>query len=122
MSMVYNFEELVIWQLSRELVRRIYLLFRSNNDFGFRDQIQRAAVSIMNNISEGFQRNKFAKGNKQFINFLNIAYGSCGEVRSMLYIAEDIDYLSAESSKELRDKIIEIECKIETLIKKLQSK
>ena len=54
MSMVYNFEELVIWQLSRELVRRIYLLFRSNNDFGFRDQIQRAAVSIMNNISEGF--------------------------------------------------------------------
>ena len=120
MSMVYNFEELAIWQLSRELVRSIYLLFRNNNDFGFRDQIQRAAVSIMNNISEGFQRNKFAKDNKQFINFLNIAYGSCGEVRSMLYIAEDIDYLSAESSKELRDKIIEIECKIETLIKKLQ--
>lgn len=83
-KLIYNFEELVIWQLSKELVKEIYLLFRSNTDYGFRDQIQRAAVSIMNNISEGFQRNKFTKDNKQFINFLNISYGSCGEVRKII--------------------------------------
>ena len=83
-KLIYNFEELVIWQLSKELVKEIYLLFRSNTDYGFRDQIQRAAVSIMNNISEGFQRNKFTKDNKQFIIFLNISYGSCGEVRKII--------------------------------------
>lgn len=119
-KLIYNFEELVIWQLSKELVKEIYLLFRSNTDYGFRDQIQRAAVSIMNNISEGFQRNKFTKDNKQFINFLNISYGSCGEVRNMLYIAEDIDYLSPDTAQTLREKIIGIECKLESLIKKLQ--
>ena len=83
-KLIYNFEELVIWQISKDVVREIYILFRENRDYGFRDQIQRAAVSIMNNISEGFQRNKFSKDNKQFINFLNISYGSCAEVRSML--------------------------------------
>lgn len=119
-KLIYNFEELVIWQLSKELVKEIYLLFRSNTDYGFRDQIQRAAVSIMNNIPEGFQRNKFTKDNKQFINFLNISYGSCGEVRNMLYIAEDIDYLSPDTAQTLREKIIGIECKLESLIKKLQ--
>ena len=119
-KLIYYFEELVIWQLSKELVKEIYLLFRSNTDYGFRDQIQRAAVSIMNNISEGFQRNKFTKDNKQFINFLNISYGSCGEVRNMLYIAEDIDYLSPDTAQTLREKIIGIECKLESLIKKLQ--
>ena len=119
-NLIYNFEELIIWQQSKELVKDIYLLFRNNTDYGFRDQIQRAAVSIMNNISEGFQRNKFTKNNKQFINFLNISYGSCGEVRNMLYIAEDIDYLSPENAKALRENAIGIECKIESLIKKLQ--
>ena len=74
----------------------------------------------MNNISEGFQRNKFAKDNKQFINFLNIAYGSCAEVRNMLYLANEITYLSQEDTKELQEKVIGIECKIEVLIKKLQ--
>jgi len=119
--MVYNFEELIIWQQAKEVTRQVYILFKDNNDFGFKDQIQRAAVSIMNNISEGFQRNKFAKDNKQFINFLNIAYGSCAEVRNMLYLANEINYLSKEDTKELQEKVIGIECKIETLIKKLQN-
>ena len=117
---VYNFEELVIWQLSRQFVREIYPLFRESNDYGFRDQIQRASVSVMNNIAEGFQRNKFSTDNKQFIYFLNIAYGSCAEVRNMLYIAEDIHYASPDISKRLRDDITRIEFKIENLIKKLQ--
>ena len=118
--MVYNFEELIIWQQAKDVARRVYILFQDNRDFGFKDQIQRAAVSIMNNISEGFQRNKFAKDNKQFINFLNIAYGSCAEVRNMLYLANEITYLSQEDTKELQEKVIGIECKIEVLIKKLQ--
>ena len=118
--MVYNFEELIIWQQAKDVARKVYILFQDNRDFGFKDQIQRAAVSIMNNISEGFQRNKFAKDNKQFINFLNIAYGSCGEVRNMLYLANEITYLSQEDTKELQEKVIGIECKIEVLIKKLQ--
>jgi four helix bundle protein len=118
--MVYNFEELIIWQQAKDVARKVYILFQDNRDFGFKDQIQRAAVSIMNNISEGFQRNKFAKDNKQFINFLNIAYGSCAEVRNMLYLANEITYLSQEDTKELQEKVIGIECKIEVLIKKLQ--
>ena len=118
--MVYNFEELIIWQQAKDVARKVYILFQDNRDFGFKDQIQRAAVSIMNNISEGFQRNKFAKDNKQFINFLNIAYDSCAEVRNMLYLANEITYLSQEDTKKLQEKVIGIECKIEVLIKKLQ--
>ena len=117
---IYNFEELVIWKLSRQFVCEIYLLFKDTKDYGFRDQIQRAAVSVMNNIAEGFQRNKFSKDNKQFVYFLNIAYGSCAEVRNMLYIAEDVNYISPNISTELRDNITRIEFKIENLIKKLQ--
>ena len=117
---IYNFEELVIWKLSRQFVREIYLLFKDTKDYSFRDQIQRAAVSVMNNIAEGFQRNKFSKDNKQFVYFLNIAYGSCAEVRNMLYIAEDVNYILPNISKELRDNITRIEFKIENLIKKLQ--
>ena len=73
-KLVYNFEDLLIWQISKDVVREVYLQFRDNHDYGFRDQIQRASVSIMNNISEGFQRNKFSKDNKLFINFLNILF------------------------------------------------
>ncbi len=120
-KLIYNFEELVIWQISKDVVREIYILFRENRDYGFRDQIQRAAVSIMNNISEGFQRNKFSKDNKQFINFLNISYGSCAEVRSMLYIAEEIGYVAPELSNSLRDKITELEYKIEAFVKILKN-
>ena len=118
--MTRTIENLYIWQESRSVVNDIYTLMKDCRDFGFKDQIQRAVVSIMNNISEGFQRNKFAKDNKQFINFLNIAYGSCAEVRNMLYLANEITYLSQEDTKELQEKVIGIECKIEVLIKKLQ--
>ena len=117
----YNFEDLLIWQISKDVVREVYLQFRDNHDYGFRDQIQRASVSIMNNISEGFQRNKFSKDNKLFINFLNISYGSCAEVRSMLYIAEEIGYVTPEHSKSLRDKITDLEYKIEAFVKVLKN-
>jgi four helix bundle protein len=89
-----KFEDLEIWQKARSLTREVYAL--SNRDqFGkdlrLRNQIRSAAASIMSNIAEGFERN----GNKEFIQFLSIAKGSTGEVRSQLYIALDQKYINS---------------------------
>ncbi len=118
---INNFEDLKIWQLARDLVRDIYTLLASNKDFGFNSQIQRAAVSIMNNIAEGFDRSKFSKDNKQLLSFLNISYGFCGEVKSMLYIAEDLDYMDAEEAKLMRNRCTDISFKIEVFMQKLRN-
>ncbi len=72
-----RFEDIIAWQKAKDLSVMIYRLFEHSKDFGFKDQIQRASVSIMNNIAEGFER----KGNKEFAYFLFISKGSCGEVR-----------------------------------------
>ena len=117
-----NFEELIIWQEARKLCTRIYADFKRIRDYGFNDQIQRAAVSIMNNIAEGFDRSKISKDNKQFISFLNIASGSCGEVKSMLYLAQDLNYLSQEEAEKLRSECISISAKITGLVMTLQEK
>ena len=115
-----NFEELIIWQEARKLCTRIYADFKRIRDYGFNDQIQRAVVSIMNNIAEGFDRSKISKDNKQFISFLNIASGSCGEVKSMLYLAQDLNYLSQEEAEKLRSECISISAKITGLVMTLQ--
>ena len=112
--------EMVVWKEARKLVKDIYNAFRQNTDRGFKDQIQRAAVSIMNNIAEGFDRSKFTKDNKQLISFLNIANGSCGEVKSMLYLAQDLDYISLADAEFLRDKCLNISSKLNNLLKTLQ--
>lgn len=119
---VYNFEDLVIWQLARNLVKDIYTQFKINKDYDFNSQIQRAAVSIMNNIAEGFERSKFSKDNKQLLSFINISYGSCGEVRSMLYAAEDLGYVPAEAAQTLRNQCTDLSYKIEALIAKLRER
>jgi four helix bundle protein len=93
-----RFEELRIWQQSRNLVLAIYKEFAGNRDFAFRDQIQRAAVSAMSNIAEGFERNTAA----DFARFLDIAKASSGEVRSLFYVAEDLSYLNPTETEELR--------------------
>ena len=88
MAKVEHFEDLEVWKLARKLTGTIYSLSRSGcfaKDFGFRDQICRAAVSIVSNIAEGFER----RSNSQFLQFLAIANGSAGEVRAQLYIALD---------------------------------
>jgi len=81
MSLAERFEDLRIWQEARKQVTAIYKLFArgsaGHNDFAFRDQLQRAALSVMNNIAEGFERNTF----KDFAHFLDQAKGSCGELR-----------------------------------------
>ena len=102
MSFAERFEDLRIWQEARAQVRAIYAAMRSGSaaqkDFSFRDQLQRAAISVMNNIAEGFER----KTTKDFAHFLDVAKGSCGEVRSMLYVAEDLAYITAEEALILR--------------------
>ena len=117
---IQRFEDMVVWKEARKLSKDIYAAFQQNSDRGFKDQVQRAAVSIMNNIAEGFDRSKFSKDNKQLISFLTIANGSCGEVKSMLYLAQDLDYLSLGDAEYLRDKCLNISSKLNNLLKTLQ--
>ncbi len=95
-----RFEDLRIWQQSRVLANDIYDAMVSCSDYSFRNQIERAATSSMNNIAEGFER----RTSKDFGHFLDIAKGSSGEVRSMLYLAEDRKYIELELAEQLRDK------------------
>jgi four helix bundle protein len=117
MATIKNFEDLVIWQMARELVNLIYSDFRLCKDFGFRDQITRAGVSVMNNISEGFCRNSDA----EFKQFLNISKGSAGEVKNMYYIAEDLNYITNEVATVRRDKSQQLINSISKFIQYLKS-
>lgn len=94
MGTIRNFEDLEVWKKSRELVKLIYSDFIKCRDFTFRDQITRAGISSMNNIAEGFCRNS----DTEFRHFLNISKGSAGEIKSMYYIAEDLKYITEETS------------------------
>ena len=91
------FEELVSWQKAKELTLKVYSLMQDVKDYGFRDQIQRASVSIMNNIAEGSDYNS----NQMFVKFLKIAKGSCAEVRSMTYLCREFNYCTDEQFNEL---------------------
>ena len=83
--------------MAKELTIMIYRNFADCKDFSFRDQIQRAAVSVMNNIAEGFER----RTNNEFKHFLYMAKGSCGEVRSMLYISKELNKIPDDSFSKL---------------------
>ena len=94
------FEDLEVWKEGRRLTQRIYQLTKNENfskDFALRDQIRRAAVSIMSNIAEGFERG----GNQEFVQFLYVAKASCGEVRSQVYVALDQSYVASTEVDEL---------------------
>ena len=100
--MLERFEDLDVWKVARELNNVVYGLSKNSgicSNYGFRDQIQRAAVSVMNNIAEGFERGS----NKDFTKFLFIARGSAGEVRSMLYLALDQKYITQEQFTEAHE-------------------
>lgn len=99
MSSVEKFEDLICWQKSRELTREVYKTFKNCRDYGFKDQIQRASVSIISNIAEGFE-----SGTKQeLINYLYISKASAGEVRSQLYVAIDANYINIETFQYLKN-------------------
>jgi len=96
---VKQFEDLEVWQEARRLTQAIYRLTKAEKfmkDFALRDQVQRAAVSVMSNIAEGFERG----GNQEFIQFLYVAKASCGEVRSQIYVALDQGYMSRTDSED----------------------
>ncbi len=114
---IEQFEDLRIWQKARELVKFVYQNFGILKDYGFRDQIQRASVSVMNNIAEGFERNS----NKEFIRFLDFSKSSCGEVRSMSYIAKDLNYINDSKFTKLNEHCISLSKSIASLIRHLKS-
>ena len=107
-----SFEDLIVWKKSIQLVLTIYKEMKDCKDFGFKDQIQRAAVSIPSNIAEGFERNS----DKEFIQYLYISRGSCAEVRTQIYLAISLNYLQKEKGTELLNKTIDISKMIYKLI------
>jgi four helix bundle protein len=95
MATFRRFEDIEAWQKARELAHRVYLVSSSGSfakDYGLKDQIRRASVSIMANIAEGFGRN----GRREFLQFLSNAKGSVAEVQSHLYLAVDLNYIDTE--------------------------
>lgn len=112
---IERFEDIIAWQKARNLTLSMYTRFNDCRDYNFRDQICRAAVSIMNNIAEGFER----QTNKELKQFLFIAKGSCAEVRSMLHLAHDLAYLPPNHYQGLYDDSTEIARILSGLIKKL---
>jgi len=120
MSKIERFEDLKVWQKSREINLQIYKLSNKGaftKDFGLRDQIRRASVSVISNIAEGFERN----GNKEFNQFLSIAKASAGEVRSQLYVAYDLEYISKEEFESVMSGLIEVSKMINGLMSYLKT-
>jgi four helix bundle protein len=111
-----SFEKLVVWQRAIEMAVEIHLEFSKCRDFSFRDQISAAADSVSNNIAEGAERLSKA----EFRQFLGYAKGSAGEVRSQLYIAERLAYLSASKAQKMRAELIEISRMLHGLIESLK--
>jgi len=117
MGTVKDFENLGIWKMARELVNQIYSDFRDCKDYGFKDQITRAEVSVMNNISEGFCRDS----DTEFRQFLNFSKGSSGEVKNMYYIAEDQKFVYPEISINRRERTQRLINSISSLMKYLKT-
>ncbi len=112
---INRFEDIISWKKAKELTIKVYKTFELHKDFGFKNQIERAAVSVMNNIAEGFER----QTNNEFRQFLYIAKGSAAEVRSMLYLALDLEKIEKEKFDELYDLSEEISKLLSGLIKTL---
>ena len=112
---ILEFEDIIAWQKAQDFAVNIYKMFGNSKDFGFRDQICRASVSISNNIAEGFDRSS----NADFRRFLFFSIGSCSEVKSMLYLAERLNYIDINSQNNLIGQSNEISKIIRGLIKAL---
>jgi four helix bundle protein len=121
MPAVKRFEELKCWKQARVLVREVYALTKNpkfRKGFGLRDQIQRASVSAITNIAEGFRR----YSSKEFIRFLDYAQSSCEEVKSLLYVAYDQDYIPEAKLKQVYRKASDVKNLSLALIKYLRKK
>ena len=120
MATIKRFEEIEAWQVGRSLVNAVYALTKKGGfarDWGLRDQIQRAAVSVCSNIAEGFER----CGNKEFAHFLWIAKGSAGEVASQLYHAKDNGYITESEFQSVTEMTVAVRGKLHNFIKALNA-
>lgn len=115
---IEKFEDIIAWQKAQDMAVEIYTLFKHTRDYSFKDQICRAAVSISNNIAEGFNRSSDA----DFSRFLYISLGSCSEVKSMLYLASRLGYITDEEKLYLIEKANETSRILRGLIKSLSAK
>ena len=114
-----RFEDLEIFQKARELCKEVYAITKKgefHKDIRFVQQIHASAGSIMDNIAEGYERD----GNKEFINFLYIAKGSCGEVRSQIIRASDVGFIDKETAKRLYNDCLNLSKSIARLITSLK--
>lgn len=112
-----KFENLDVWKRSFDLTMNIYKGLRECRDYGFKDQIQRASVSILSNIAEGLERNR----PKEIIQFLYIAKGSCGEVRAQLHLAKALGYIPSENANTYIQQSAKISAQLYNLIQYRQS-
>jgi four helix bundle protein len=112
-----KFEDLEVWKRSKRLCVEIYLTLKDLKDYGFKDQITRSALSISSNIAEGFER----ISTKECVTFLSYAKGSCGELRTQIYVGIDIDYVSREVGNRWLKETEEISLMLGGLIKAKKS-
>ncbi len=120
MATILKFEDIVAWQKALELSDLIYECSNKDKfskDFGLRDQMRRASVSVVSNIAEGFER----EGNNQFIYFLLVAKASAGELRAQLYVARNQKYITTEEFEQLNNKVIEVSKTISGFISYLRT-
>ena len=111
-----TFERLEVWALARNLAVQVYKNFSRCRDFGFRDQICRSAISISSNVAEGVERNSPA----EFRNFLGVAKGSAGELRSQLILANDLGYISEINFQSLLDQSVRVSQMLGGLIRSIR--
>ncbi|MBN2731018.1 MAG: four helix bundle protein [Balneolaceae bacterium] len=119
MATVKQFENLEIWQLARKLVKKVYNVSQKqefSKDFGLKDEIRRSSVSVMNNISEGFE----SRTVKRFIDYLGHSKASCGKTCSVLYVALDCNYITQEEFNELHNLAKIISAKTQSFIRYLE--
>lgn len=113
-----SFKDLIVWQKASDLTTEVYKTFQSNTDYSFKDQVQRASISIMNNVAEGYAR----RSDKSFRHFLFIAKGSAAEVESMIIVAERLKYIDLTQKNQLIEDVEEVSRLLSGFIKKLSAK
>ena len=119
MAKIERFEDIEAWQQARVVVKSVYMMTKKGQfqkDWGLKDQIQRAAVSVMSNIAEGFER----RSDRDFCQFLFIAKASAGELRSLSYVAYDIEYIDKDTFESFLTTVESISKKISAFIKYLR--
>ena len=112
---IQRFEDIEAWKEARLLAREVYTCFGKTKDYGFKDQVQRASLSVMSNIAEGFDR----ASNKEFIHFLVIARGSVSEVKSLIYAALDIGYINSHTFEVVSERCMKLTMLINGFIRYL---